>query len=272
VQKAIEERLFRHNLLDERILDMINRGTIMIDADGTVVGQVNGLSVYSLGDITFGKPSRITAKTFLGRGGVINIERESQLSGPIHNKGVMILSGYLGWKYAQDKPLSLSASLCFEQSYEGVEGDSASSTELYAILSSISEIPIKQGIAVTGSVNQKGEIQPIGGVNQKIEGFFKVCQAKGLTGEQGVLIPRQNLRNLMLREEVVEAVRKEQFHIYSAASVDEGIEVLTGVPAGERQDDGTYPEGTVNYLVDRQLKEMAERLKGFYAEEKKEDK
>jgi predicted ATP-dependent protease len=272
VQKAMDERLFRHNLLDERIRDLINRGTIMIDAEGDVVGQVNGLSVYTLGDITFGKPSRITAKTFLGRGGVINIERESQLSGPIHNKGVMILSGYLGWKYAQDKPLSLSASLCFEQSYEGVEGDSASSTELYAILSSLSDIPIKQGIAVTGSVNQKGEIQPIGGVNQKIEGFFKVCQAKGLNGDQGVLIPQQNLRNLMLREEVVDAVRQGQFHIYSARTIDEGVEILTGVPAGERQQDGTYPESTVNYLVDKRLKEMAERLKSFYAEEKKEHK
>jgi predicted ATP-dependent protease len=272
VQKAIDERLFRHNLLDERIRDMINRGIIMIDAEGEVVGQVNGLSVYDLGDITFGKPSRITAKTFLGRGGVINIERESQLSGPIHNKGVLILSGYLGWKYAQDKPLSLSASLCFEQSYEGVEGDSASSAELYAILSSLSDIPMKQGIAVTGSVNQKGEIQPIGGVNQKIEGFFKVCQAKGINGDQGVLIPHQNLRNLMLREEVVDAVKRGQFHIYSAKTIHEGIEILTGVPAGKKQKDGTYPEGTVNYFVDKRLKEMAEQLKGFYADEKKEGK
>jgi len=272
VQKAIDEKLFRHNLIEERIQDMINRGTIMIDAEGAVVGQVNGLSIYTLGDITFGKPSRITAKTFMGRGGVINIERESQLSGPIHDKGVMILSGYLGWKYAQDKPLSLSASLCFEQSYEGVEGDSASSAELYAILSSLSEMPIKQNIAVTGSVNQKGEIQPIGGVNHKIEGFFQVCQAKGLTGDQGVLIPHQNLRNLMLREEVVEAVRSGQFHIYTAKTIDEGIEVLTSIPAGEKQEDGTYPEGTINYLVDKQLREMAERLKGFYAEEKKEAK
>jgi len=272
VQKAIDEKLFRHNLIEERIRDMINRGTIMIDAEGAVVGQVNGLSIYALGDITFGKPSRITAKTFMGRGGVINIERESQLSGPIHNKGVMILSGYLGWKYAQDKPLSLSASLCFEQSYEGVEGDSASSAELYAILSSLSEVPIKQNIAVTGSVNQKGEIQPIGGVNHKIEGFFQVCQAKGLTGDQGVLIPYQNLRNLMLREEVVEAVRSGQFHIYSAKTIDEGMEVITGIPAGEKRKDGTYAEGTINFLVDKQLKEMAERLKGFYAEEKKEAK
>jgi len=270
VKKAEDEKLFRHNLIDERMRDMINRGTIMIDAEGEVVGQVNGLSVYILGDITFGKPTRITAKTFLGRGGVINIERESQLSGPIHNKGVLILSGYLGWKYAQDNPLSLSASLCFEQSYEGVEGDSASSPELYAILSSLSEIPIKQNIAVTGSVNQRGEIQAIGGVNQKIEGFFQVCQAKGLTGDQGVLIPHQNIRNLMLREEVVEVVRNGQFHIYSAKTIDEGIEILTGVSAGERQQDGKYPEGTINYLVDKRLKEMAERLKGFYAEEKKD--
>ncbi len=272
VQKALDERLFRHNLLDERLRDMITQGTIMIDVEGAVVGQVNGLSVYTMGDIAFGKPSRITAKTFLGRAGVINIERESELSGPIHNKGVMILSGYLGWKYAQDKPLSLSASLCFEQSYEGVEGDSASSTELYAILSSLSGVPIKQNTAVTGSVNQKGEIQPIGGVNQKIEGFFQVCQAKGLTGDQGVLIPHQNLRNLMLREEVVEAVRRGQFHVYAARTIDEGIEILTSVAAGERREDGSYPENTINFLVSNRLKEMAEKFKGFYAEEKKESK
>ena len=271
VQKAIEERRFRHNLADERLRDMITEGTIFIDTDGAVVGQVNGLSVYSLGDISFGKPSRITAKTFLGRGGVINIERESQLAGPIHNKGVMILSGYLGSKYAQDNPLSLSASLCFEQSYEGVEGDSASSTELYAILSSVAELPISQTIAVTGSVNQKGEVQPIGGVNQKIEGFFEVCKAKGLTGKQGVMIPHTNIRHLMLNEEVVEAVKAGQFHIYSAKSIDEGIEILTGVPAGERQADGSYPEGTVNYRVKAALKEMAERLRAF-GEEKKEEK
>jgi predicted ATP-dependent protease len=272
VQKALDERLFRHNMLDERIRDMITQGTIMIDVEGAVVGQVNGLSVYTLGDISFGKPSRITAKTFLGRAGVINIERESELSGPIHNKGVMILSGYLGWKYAQDKPLSLSASLCFEQSYEGVEGDSASSTELYAILSSLSGVPIKQNIAVTGSVNQKGEVQPIGGVNQKIEGFFQVCKAKGLTGDQAVLVPYTNLRNLMLREEVVEAVERGKFHVYAAKTIDEGIEILTGVPAGVRQEDGAYPENTINFLVNKSLKEMAERLKGFYAEEKKDNK
>jgi len=268
VERAIEEKIYRHNLIDERIQEAITRGTIMIDVDGAVVGQVNGLSVYSLGDITFGKPSRITAKTFMGRGGVINIERESQLSGSIHDKGVLILSGYLGWKYAQDKPLSLSASLCFEQSYEGVEGDSASSTELYAILSSLAEVPIKQNLAVTGSVNQRGEVQPIGGVNHKIEGFFRVCKAKGLTGSQGVLIPYTNLDNLMLHEEVVEAVRQGRFHVYAVKTIDEGIEVLTGVEAGERRDDGTYPEGSVNDLANKRLGEIAEGLKEFYAEEK----
>ncbi len=272
VDRAVEERRFRHNLPDERIGEMIERGMIMIDTTGAVVGQVNGLSLYSLGDISFGKPSRITCKTFLGRGGVINIERESQLSGRIHDKGVLILGGYLGWKYAQDKPLSLSASLCFEQSYEGVEGDSASSAELYALLSSLSGVPIKQNIAVTGSVNQKGEIQPIGGVNQKIEGFFQVCKAKGLTGDQGVMIPHQNLKNLMLRQEVVEAVREGKFHIYSVSTIDEGITVLTGVAAGERKKDGTYPKGTVNYLVDKQLKDMALKLRQFAAPEEERKK
>jgi lon-related putative ATP-dependent protease len=265
VKKAVEERRFRHNLPDERMRELIEDGTIMIDVDGGVVGQVNGLSVYSLGDVTFGKPSRITCKTFLGRGGVINIERESQLSGRIHDKGVMILSGYMGWKYAQDNPLSLSASLCFEQSYEGVEGDSAASAELYALLSSLSEVPIKQNMAVTGSVNQKGEIQPIGGVNQKIEGFFQICKAKGLTGEQGVVIPQRNLRNLMLREEVNEAIKQGKFHVYAVGSVDEGIEILTGIEVGQKKEDGTYPEGSINYRVDEKLKEMAAKLRQFAA-------
>jgi lon-related putative ATP-dependent protease len=272
VERAVEERLFRHNLPDERIMELINNGTIMIDIEGAIVGQVNGLSVYSLGDVIFGKPSRITCKTFLGRGGVINIERESQLSGRIHDKGVLILSGYIGWKYAQDNPLSLSASLCFEQSYEGVEGDSAASAELYALLSSLSDVPIKQNIAVTGSVNQKGEIQPIGGVNQKIESFFQVCKARGLSGDQGVVIPRLNLRNLMLRQEVVDAVKQGKFHVYTASTIDEGIEVLTGVEAGEKGADGTYPEGSINYKVDMKLKEMAAKLRHFYgplAEEKR---
>jgi predicted ATP-dependent protease len=266
VQKAIEQKLYRSKLAEERIRELIAQGTLMVDVDGGVVGQVNGLAVYDLGDFSFGKPSRITAKTFMGRRGVINIERESQLSGRIHDKGVLILSGYLGYKYAQNKPLSLSASLCFEQSYQGVEGDSASSTELYAILSSLSGLPVEQGVAVTGSVNQKGEVQPIGGVNEKIEGFFDICKAKGLTGRQGVIIPCQNMRHLMLREEVVEAVRQGQFRIYAVRTVDEGIEILTGAAAGERAADGSYPEGTVNYLIDQRLSELAEGLKGFYRE------
>ncbi len=272
VQRALDEKMFRHNLIDEQIRGLIEKGTLLIDVDGKAVGQANGLSVYSVGDSMFGRPSRITAKTFMGRSGVINIERESQLSGRIHDKGVMILSGYLGWKYAQDKPLSLSASLCFEQSYEGVEGDSASSTELYAILSSLSGVPLKQGIAVTGSVNQMGEVQPIGGLNHKIESFYRVCKAKGLTGEQGVLIPYKNIRNLMLHDEVVGAVAQGRFHIYAVKTIDEGIEVLTGVEAGQRREDGTYPEGSINYLVDRRLRQMAEGLKSFYAEAETKEK
>jgi predicted ATP-dependent protease len=272
VRKAIDEKFFRHNLPEAKIREMIQQGSIMIDVTGTQVGQINGLSVHTLGDITFGRPSRITARTFLGRGGIVNIEREADLSGPTHNKGVLILSGYLGSKYAQDTPLSLSASICFEQSYEGVDGDSASSAELYTILSSISGLPLKQNIAVTGSVNQLGEIQPIGGVNQKIEGFFRICQAKGLTGDQGVLIPYQNVRNLMLREEVVEAVKTGQFHVYSAHTIDDGIEILTGISAGERQADGNFPADSVNHIVKQNLKEMAEKLKGFSAEDKSGEK
>jgi ATP-dependent Lon protease len=263
VTQAVEERFFRHNLPDERIREMMERGFIMVDVDGVHVGQVNGLSVYNLGDVAFGKPSRITCKTFLGRGGVINIERESQLSGRIHDKGVLILGGYIGWKYAQEFPLSLSASLCFEQSYQGVEGDSASSTELYALLSSLSDVPLKQSMAVTGSVNQKGEIQPIGGVNQKIEGFYQVCETKGLTGDQGVMIPALNVKNLMLKQEVVDAVRQGKFHIYAVSTIDDGIEVLTGLPAGKKKKDGTYPKGSINYLVDKKLKEMAQKLREF---------
>ncbi len=264
VEQAIEERRFRHNLPDERLREMMRRNVIMIDTEGTVVGQVNGLSVYSLGDISFGKPSRITCRTYLGRQGIINIERESQLSGPIHDKGVMILNGFLGARFAQDFPLSLSASLCFEQSYEGVEGDSASSTELYALLSSLSGVPLKQHIAVTGSVNQKGEIQPIGGINQKIEGFYQICQAKGLTGDQGVMMPRQNVENLMLRQEVIDAVKQGKFHIYAISTIEQGIEILTGVPMGELKD-GRFPEGSINFLVDRTLREMAGKLKQYAA-------
>jgi lon-related putative ATP-dependent protease len=261
VQKAIDEKIYRSNRIEERIQEMIERGQIFISTDGAVVGQVNGLSVMSLGKYMFGKPSRITARTYMGRGGVTNIEREVRMSGPIHNKGVMILSGYLNGKYGQEKPVSMSAQIGFEQLYEGVEGDSASSTELYAILSSLSEIPIKQGIAVTGSVNQRGEIQPIGGVTQKIEGFFGVCKAFSLTGEQGVLIPKSNVTNLMLKEEVIKAVREGKFHIYPVETIEQGIEILTGREAGERQEDGKYPEGTINWAVEEKLAEFAEGMK-----------
>jgi predicted ATP-dependent protease len=263
VQKAIEERRFRHNLADERLKDMIVEGTILIDTEGAVVGQVNGLSVFTLGDTMFGKPSRITCRTYLGRAGVINIEREAKLSGSTHDKGILILGGYLGWKYAQDAPLSLSASLCFEQSYGGVDGDSASCAELYTLLSCLADLPLRQDIAVTGSVNQMGEVQPIGGANQKIEGFFQVCQSKGLTGTQGVMIPKRNLRNLTLRQDVVDAVQQGQFHIYAVDTVDEGIEVLTGVPAGVKRRNGTYPAHTVNHLVDKKLQSMAVKLRDF---------
>ena len=266
VKKALVEKIYRLNLMEEKIRRFISEGTLMVDTEGEVVGQVNGLVVYDLGDFSFGRPARITAKTFAGRRGVINIEREAQLSGRIHDKGVLILSGYLGWKFAQNKPLSLSASLSFEQSYEGVEGDSASSTELYAILSSLSDLPLNQGIAVTGSVNQKGEIQPIGGANQKVEGFFDMCRVTGLSGSQGVIVPHQNVKNLMLRDDVVEAVKEGKFHIYAVKSVDDGIEVLTSVPAGDRQRDGSYLEGTVNYLVDKRLRELARSMRGFYTD------
>jgi lon-related putative ATP-dependent protease len=260
VEKAIEEKIYRSNMIEEKIQEMIENGMILVDTEGEVVGQINGLAVYNLGDYAFGKPSRITCETFMGTEGVVNIERRARLSGNIHDKGVLILSGYIGAKYAQNKPLSLSASLGFEQSYEMIEGDSASAAELIAIISSLSGVPIKQGIAITGSVNQKGQIQPIGGVNEKIEGFYHVCKAKGLTGEQGVIIPHQNVRNLMLKKEVVQSISKGEFHIYPIETVDEGIEILTGMEAGERQSDGSFKEGTVNYLVDRRLKQFTEEF------------
>jgi ATP-dependent Lon protease len=263
VDKTIEKKIYRVNLIEEKIQEMIDDGTIMIDSDGMVIGQVNGLSVYSFGDHAFGKPSRITAKTSMGKAGIINIEREVEMSGPIHNKGVYILAGYLRDRYAQDKPITMSASICFEQSYSGVEGDSASSTELYALLSSLSGLPLRQDIAVTGSVNQKGEVQPIGGVNEKIEGFFDVCKAKGLTGKQGVMIPHLNIGDLMLRKDVVEAVKERKFHIYPVKSINQGIEILTGVEGGESLDGGKFKEGTVNDLVDRKLRELGMKIKEF---------
>lgn len=273
VRKAIEEKIYRSNLIQEKIQEMITRNLFLIETEGRVVGQVNGLSVMSFGDFAFGRPSRLTATIGMGREGIMDIEREAKMGGPIHTKGVLILSGFLNERYARDKPLSLSARLVFEQSYEGVEGDSASSTELYAILSSLAGLSIAQSIAVTGSVNQKGEVQAIGGVNEKIEGFFEVCKAKGFNGTQGVMIPASNTRDLMLKEEVVEAVKGGKFHIYPVLTIDEGIEILTGTRAGARRPDGTYEEDTVNYLVNERLREMAERLtefSGFTARERKD--
>lgn len=263
VNKAIEEKVYRSNRIEQRIRELIAEGQLLVDVDGVKVGQVNGLSVLQLGDYSFGHPSRITARTYVGSRGVVNIERETEMSGRIHSKGVAILANYLGGKYAQRQPLSVNASLTFEQTYSEVEGDSASSTELYALLSDLAGAPIDQSLAVTGSVNQKGEIQPIGGVNEKIEGYFAVCKALGLTGRQGVLIPAQNMPNLMLREEVVAAVREGKFHIWAVRTADEGLEVLTGRPAGQAAADGSYPEGTVNDLVSRRLAELAERLRRF---------
>jgi lon-related putative ATP-dependent protease len=263
VEKAIAERIYRVKLLEDKIQEMITEGTIMIDTDGSVVGQVNGLSVYDVGEHAFGKPSRITAKTALGRTGIINIEREAELSGPTHNKGVAILTGYLRSRFAQKRPLVMDASITFEQSYGGVDGDSASSTEIFAILSSLSDVPIRQDIAVTGSVNQKGEIQPIGGVNLKIEGFFDVCRARGLTGQQGVIIPKQNVDDLMLREDVVSAVSEGNFHIWAISTIDEGIEILTGVKAGAPRTDGSFEPGTINGYAARRLFEYSEYWKKF---------
>ena len=270
IRQALEAKIYRSNLIAERLNEMIERGTLLIETAGQTVGQVNGLAVLNLGDYEFGKPSRITASVGPGRGGIIDIEREVELGGPLHSKGVLILSGYLVKQFAQEQPLSLSARLVFEQNYEGVEGDSASSTELYALLSALSGLPIKQGIAVTGSVNQQGEVQAIGGVNEKVEGFFDVCQVQGLTGEQGVIIPQSNMANLMLRENVVEAVVAKKFSLWAIKTVNDGIEILTGVPAGERGADGQFPEGTVNGRVEQRLREFGERLKEAGKEKKDE--
>ncbi|MBN2208901.1 MAG: AAA family ATPase [Candidatus Coatesbacteria bacterium] len=266
VQAAIDAAIDRNSLLESKIRQMITDGTIIIDTDGEKVGQVNGLAVVSTADYAFGRPTRITASTAAGDSGIINIEREADLSGSSHDKGVLILAGFLRERFGQDKPLNLSASVCFEQSYSGVDGDSASSTELYCIISSLSGVPIKQGIAVTGSVNQRGEVQPIGGINHKIEGFFDVCRAKSLTGAQGVLIPRLNVPSLMLRKDVVDAVAKGEFHIYPVDTIDQGLEVLTGKSAGKPDTEGYFPEGSINYLADQKLSRLAKALKEFSRE------
>ena len=261
IDKTLSERIDRIKKYDSKYLEMIEENTLLISTSGFEVGVINGLTVMTIGDYTFGKPAKITANTYMGKNGVINVERESQMSGPTHSKGVLILSGYLGETFAQDFPLSLTASLCFEQLYSGVDGDSASSTEAYAILSSLSGIPINQSIAVTGSVNQKGFIQPIGGVNEKIEGFYQVCKTRGLTGEHGVIIPIQNVRNLHLNDEVVNSVKEGKFHVYAISNLDEGIEILTGVPAGKKNKDGKFPAGTIKYLAYEKLKQYNENIK-----------
>lgn len=256
VEKAIKEKIKRSNKYEDKLKEMFLSGSLLIDLYGKKVGQINGLAVTGSGEYSFGKPSRITAATFSGKKGIINIEREIKQSGKIHDKGVLILSGYLGEKYAKYTPMGLTVSIGFEQNYSMIDGDSASSTELYAILSSISEVPIKQYIAVTGSVNQKGEIQPIGGVNEKIEGFFQICNANGLTGEQGVMIPKQNVKNLMLKKGVIDAVKANKFHIYAIGTIDEGIEILTDMKAGTLDENGKYPENTINSLILKKLEQM----------------
>ena len=257
VVKALEESVERVKKYDEKYTEMIRNNTLLISTEGEKVGEINGLTVMTIGDYTFGKPAKITANTYTGKNGIINVEREVKMSGSSHSKGVLILNGYLGEMFAQDIPLSLTASICFEQLYNGVDGDSASSTELYALLSSLSGLPINQSIAVTGSVNQKGEIQPIGGVNAKIEGFYQVCKMRGLNGKHGVMIPIQNVANLNLSDEVVNAVKDKKFHIYAISNIEEGIEILTGVPAGKKDKDGNFPAGTVNHLVYEKLKKYA---------------
>ena len=263
VQQALAERTQRANRMEEELLEQILDGSIFIATEGSVVGQVNGLAIIETGDYSFGQPGRITARTFMGEEGVVHIERETEMSGPIHEKGVLTLTGYMGGTYAQHQPLSLTASLTFEQNYVMIDGDSASCSELYAMLSSLGEIPVRQGIGVTGSVNQRGEVQPIGGVNEKIEGFFRLCRTRGLTGEQGVVIPASNADNLMLHEDVVAAIGEGQFHIWSINHIDEGIELLTGVPAGRRDESGEYPEGTVHHRVQTRLFELAKELNNF---------
>ena len=258
VEKALKESVERVKKYDSRYMEMIEENTLLIETSGFTTGQINGLTVMNIGTYSFGKPVKITANTYTGKSGIINVEREVELSGSTHSKGVLILSGYLGEMFAQDIPLSLTASICFEQLYSGVDGDSASSTELYAILSSLASIPINQAIAVTGSVNQKGEIQPIGGVNDKIEGFFQICKMRGLDGTHGVMIPKQNVRNLNLSEEIVQTVKEGKFHIYAISNIEEGIEILTGVPAGKKDSEGHFPAGSINYLAYEKLKKYAQ--------------
>jgi ATP-dependent Lon protease len=263
VRAAIASKIERHNLIETRIREMVEDGMLLVDVKGGCVGQVNGLSVMEIGGYMFGKPVRITASAALGKAGLINIERESKLSGRFHDKGVHIIAGYLRSVFAKDKPLTLAASICFEQSYSGVDGDSASSTEVYALLSALADLPLRQDIAVTGSMNQRGDIQAIGGVNEKIEGFFDTCRIYGLTGTQGVVMPASNIEDLMLREDVLEAVTAGKFHVWPVSRIEQGIELLTGVKAGESDAGGKFADGSVFAKVDRRLREMAKMMKEF---------
>lgn len=272
VAHAVKEQIFRSDRLREKSQESIIREIMLVDTEGSHVGQINGLSVLSLGNFAFGRPSRITARVRMGTGRLIDIEREVELGGPIHSKGVMILRGFLEGRYAHDVPLSLSASLVFEQSYGGVDGDSASSAELYTLLSALADVPLKQSIAVTGSVNQHGQVQAIGGANEKIEGFFDICSERGLNRKQGVIIPKSNIVHLMLREDVVEAVEQDKFHIWAVETIDEGIEILTGVASGERETDGAFPEGTINRKVEDRLIAFAEARRRFGVRGQGEDK
>jgi predicted ATP-dependent protease len=263
IERAIEKKRYRANLIEERVQELVKKDIFWVETTGSRVGQINGLSILQTGDHTFGKPGRITANVSMGKAGIVTIDRESDLSGKTHTKGVMVLSGYLREHFAQERPLALTASLCFEQTYGMVDGDSASSTELFALLSAISEVPIYQGIAVTGSVSQKGEIQPVGGVTRKIEGFFDICKYKGLTGTQGVILPEKSVKELMLKKELVEAVEAGRFHIYPIKRIEEGVEILMGMKAGRRRKNKTYPKGTLFRLVDDRLSNFAEKAKRF---------
>lgn len=268
VEKAINEKVYRTNRIEEKLQEMILEGTLIIDTEGAKVGQVNGLAVLDMGDYSFAKPSRITAKTYAGKTGVINIERETKMSGKIHEKAILIITHFIGSTYAMKKSIIFTASITFEQLYDMVEGDSASCAELYVILSSLSGLPLKQNLAVTGSMDQNGDVQPIGGVNEKIEGFFELCKMRGLDGTQGVIIPRKNVHHLMLKKEVVDAVREGKFSIFPIERVEEGMEIFTGMPMGQMQEDGTFPEGTIHYLVMKRLAEITESFK----EKKDKDK
>jgi lon-related putative ATP-dependent protease len=268
ISEAFEQKCYRSNTYEKKIHELIQENTILIDTAGTQIGQVNGVSILDMGDYIFGKPIRITAKTFIGSGTIVNIEREVEMSGQIHSKGVLILSGYLGQIYAQDKPLAMNASICFEQHYEEIEGDSASCAELYCLISSLSDLPLRQDIAVSGSVDQRGRVQPVGGINQKIEGFFNVCQLKGLTGTEGVIIPLSNIKNLMLNDDVVTAVKKGMFHIYPVTTIEEGLKILTNVEPGVPSVDGSFQKGTIHFIVNNKLRAYASVTAVFEKEAK----